>query len=152
MTESKYEASNKFQKYLKNNLDTWIREEMIKEMIRYATAANMPESFVKNISLEKLSSLKYKIVNTWKGPNNEPLPEFFEYGTSDVDLTGTSKVMHWIDADGSDVFVKKRKGLKGFLSMTKGFKKGKSSLKRRIKTEKEAFQRTLRDHVIKIKV
>ena len=65
-----------------------IKKTILMEMISSSYAANMPKSFIKNIKLNKINDTTYEIKNEWKGPNDEPLAKFFEYGTRDHYIKG----------------------------------------------------------------
>ena len=72
------------------DLEELIKKTILQEMILSSQAANMPESFIKNIKIKKVSDGTYEIENAWKSKKDEkPLAIFFEYGTQD----------HWIQGN-----------------------------------------------------
>lgn len=69
-----------------------IKRTILNEIISASQAANMSESFIKNIKLKKVSNGTYEIENEWRGENDEPLAFYHEYGTID----------HWIEPKTAD--------------------------------------------------
>ncbi len=63
-----------------------IHNTILSEMILASQAANMPESFIKNIKLKKISDTQYEIENAW-AEDGKPLAVWHEYGTD----------RHWIE-------------------------------------------------------
>ncbi len=68
------------------DIEAVIKKTVLAEIILVSKAANMPESFIKNIKLKKISETKYEIENAWT-ENGNPLAVWHEYGTD----------KHWIE-------------------------------------------------------
>ena len=68
------------------DIEATIVETIHQEMVMASQAAGMPDKFIENIKLHKISDTKYIIENAWED-NGKPLAVWFEYGTTD----------HWIE-------------------------------------------------------
>lgn len=77
-----------------------IRDTILAEIISACQAANMPKSFIENITFTKVSDTQYVIENSWKNEDGVPLAVFFEYGTRD----------HWIEPKDGGVLAWESKG------------------------------------------
>ena len=76
------QISEEYSQFTSDNIDTWIKETILKETILAAKAANLPEGFVSSIRIEKKGTLNYVLVNDWQ-KDGEPLAIYFNYGTVD---------------------------------------------------------------------
>ena len=72
-----------------SGIEDIIKSTILAEMVSAAHAANMPESFIENIKLKKITDMQYEIENNWQSEDGKPLAVFFEYGTKD----------HWIQGN-----------------------------------------------------
>ena len=78
--------------YIAENLDMWVRQIILPEIIRYCEAANLPRGFIDHIRIERRSGSSpssYMVVNDWHRDSKYGralLAVYFEYGTRD----------HWI--------------------------------------------------------
>ena len=104
-------TAKEIQDYIDKHMESWVRETVLDEVIRYAFAANMPIEFIKNIRIErkavknqdtlatKSTNYKYQLVNDWKRERKGetfPLAIFFEYGTKDHWIAPVhAKVLAW---------------------------------------------------------
>lgn len=73
-------------KYLEDNLELLIEENVISEIKSVAKAMNLPDKFIDGITFKKVGPLHIKIINTW-GTQDKPLARWFNYGTP----------QHWIE-------------------------------------------------------
>lgn len=78
-------------KYLIDNLDTLMNENVVFEIIAAAHASNLPIEFIDGIGWQRTGDLSGKIVNTW-GDAEKPLALWFNDGTRD----------HWIEPKDPD--------------------------------------------------
>jgi len=73
-------------RYLKENLDTIMIENVVFEAKASAKASNLPDEFIAGIRWTRTGELSGKVINTW-GSADKPLAKWFEDGTPD----------HWIE-------------------------------------------------------
>ena len=71
-----------------DKIELIIKTTILQEMISAAYAANMHKKFIDGIKLVKIDDETYQIRNDWKGPNDEPLAKYHEYGTKDHYIKG----------------------------------------------------------------
>ena len=71
-------------------LEAMIRTTIVAEMIAAARAANLPDAFIRGITLTRVSDREWKITNEWgadsEDSDQKQLAQWFEHGTRD----------HWI--------------------------------------------------------
>ena len=123
-----------------------IQNTILLEMISAAHAANMPQSFISNIKLHKISDRKYEIENSWS-IDDKPLAIFFEYGTRDHWIQG-NPILAWPsggpNSGGKKAIYSKRAdnkkgdtlfstghyvtGLPAYEPMTNGFRRGSKKM------------------------
>ena len=161
--------------FIRDNMKKWIEETVLKRILSFCRAANMPQSFIDHIHIEIVDG-QYAIVNDWKNSEGKPLSIFFEHGTVDHWIsprTGgfvTGGVLAWPAvpgkhgsaiyyqsgvAPGTMLFSKGHyvTGLPKLEPMHKGMKKGMDELKRRIKKEiKQKFTMENDDYKVRVKV
>ena len=68
------------------DIEATIVETIYQEMIMSSQAAGMPDDFIDNIKLTKISESHYEIENAWQR-DNKPLAVWLEYGTT----------THWVE-------------------------------------------------------
>ena len=161
--------------FIQDNLEQWITDTVLKRILSYARAANMPQSFIDHIHIEIVDG-QYAIVNDWKNSEGKPLSIFFEHGTVDhwvAPRTGgfvTGGVLAWPAAPGKHgsaiyyqsgvapgtmLFSKGHyvTGLPKLEPMTKGLAKGIQQLKRKMKKEiKQKFTLEDEDHKVRVRI
>ena len=126
-----------------DGIEDKIKSTILAEMVSAAHAANMPESFIENIKLKKITDMQYEIENNWQSEDGKPLAVFFEFGTKDHWVpgnpllawksggpnSGSSKAIYSKRADntkGDMIFSTGHyvSGLPAYEPMTNGFKRG----------------------------
>lgn len=157
--------------FINKNLQQWMEDTIVKSVLSYCRAANLPKAFRDGVKIERTEQ-GFALVNDWVGTNDEPLATWFEYGTKD----------HWIEPktkDGVLAFTPQKNarhakaiyyqsgtkkkvifskghyvsGLPRTEAMNRGLAAGLQRLKRRIKREvKREFSKEDAHHKLRVTV
>ena len=84
---------------LADKFEIYIQNTIIYEMIMAAAAANLPQQFINNIRIKRVSKTRYEIINDWKSEDGKPLAVYFEHGTRDHWISG--KPLAWFQKEAS---------------------------------------------------
>ena len=96
--KKKSKRLKKSEKMIADKLPYYIQRTILFEMKSAAEAANLPQGFIDNILLRRISKTKFEIKNAWKNSQNgAPLAVFFEHGTRDHYMTG--RPMAWYQTE-----------------------------------------------------
>ena len=162
-------------RFVSENMETWINETILKDVLTFARASNMPKSFIDSIKIESIDG-GYAVTNDWKGKNDEPLARFFEYGTTDhwieprdpKGVLAWSAVAHSKQRNPSAIYYQNKQtkkgdalfskghyvsGLPALEPMNRGLEKGKVRLYRKMKTEiKKKFSMETATHKVRVRI
>ena len=137
-----------------------LMDTIVKEMIAYCHASNMPDKFIEGITLKHKSNARGKstwiITNTWEGTRGEPLAKWFEEGTKQnypiiprlyqsvkkrrpkyAKDTTLPKSLHWERPEGTHNFAMKviHPGQPARMPMAKGFESGQKLLQQKLRKD-----------------
>ncbi len=138
--------------FVSGNMEKWINDTILKETIRSAQAANLPDEFISHIKIEQNEN-GFLLVNDWI-KDDKPLAIYFNYGTVDHYIKPKNKkALH--GGDKWPYFSKGHyvSGLPKTEAMENGLQIGKKKLENKIKSETKKFSRTLETkYKVKVKV
>lgn len=153
-------TSREARKFISDNMILWVKDTVLKEILRHCKAANLPDSFIEHIYVTSDSS-KVSIINDWEEDDN-PLARYFEYGTTDhwIEPKSPDGVLAWPAQGGGGTHARsiyyksgeKKKGklyskghfvsgIQSHMAMSMGYDKGIIQLKQRIARELKIHQR-----------
>lgn len=161
--------------FVMENLVSWINSTVLRSVMSFSRASNMPKPFIDHIKIENING-GYAITNDWKGKNDEPLAKFFEFGTVDhwiepkdpygvlaFPIVAPNKQKHASAINfkssqaktGKTAFSKGHyvSGIYGYQPMTRGHEKGMEKFNRKITSEiQKKFSIDTTQYKIRVKI
>lgn len=140
-------ARDRVNKYIDQNILRWAEDEILQRAQKLAYGEGLSDKAIGSMSIEKSGFMKVTFVWDYRGPNNEPLHTFINYGfdphiiRAKGKIVGGADALRWFAEGGRPIFRKEvhHPGFYGRHIVERAIPEGKENLRQRIVNETENY-------------